>query len=161
MAWIPFGALHYRKRNLKTARVPMLLKSLASLICFELVSFLVGLRTYQHPSRRVRLRVEKKHRVFLIASCWLVNPRRSLNASGQRIFRLNCTYGLQHSLTLTVTIPTYIQHTMEGVIGSTWTVMIPWPGGCWTAVVFWEGKQFGCLDGRDIDPAGFLGHYQG
>ena len=49
MAWISFGALPCRNRNLMTARVSILLKSRASLTCSELVSFLVGLRTYQHP----------------------------------------------------------------------------------------------------------------
>jgi len=34
MAWISFGALSCRKRNLMTARVSMLLKSRASLTCF-------------------------------------------------------------------------------------------------------------------------------
>ena len=37
------------KRNLMTARVSILLKSRASRYASELVSFLVGLRTYQHP----------------------------------------------------------------------------------------------------------------
>ena len=49
MAWISFGALPCRKRNLMTARVSILLKSPASLTCFRTFSFLVGLRTYQHP----------------------------------------------------------------------------------------------------------------
>jgi len=35
-----------------TARVLMLLKSRASLTCSEVVSFLVGLRIYQHPECR-------------------------------------------------------------------------------------------------------------
>ena len=34
--------------NLMTARVSMLLKSRGSLTCFRAVSFLDGLRTYQH-----------------------------------------------------------------------------------------------------------------
>ena len=42
MAWISFGALPCRKRNLMTARVSMLLKSRASLICFW-ACFLPGL----------------------------------------------------------------------------------------------------------------------
>ena len=41
MAWFPFGALPCRKRNLKTARVSILLKSRASLTCFR-ASFLPG-----------------------------------------------------------------------------------------------------------------------
>jgi len=36
-------------KNLMTARVSILLKSRASLTCFRASSFLVGLRTYQHP----------------------------------------------------------------------------------------------------------------
>jgi len=39
-----------KKRNLLTARVSMLLKSRSPLHASELVSFLVGLRTYQHPA---------------------------------------------------------------------------------------------------------------
>jgi len=35
MAWISFGAMHCRKRNLMTARVSILLKSRASLTCFQ------------------------------------------------------------------------------------------------------------------------------
>jgi len=46
MAWISFGALPCKGGGgLMTACVSMLLKSRA----YELVSFLVGLRTYQHP----------------------------------------------------------------------------------------------------------------
>ena len=41
MAWISFGALPYRKNNLMTARVSMLLKSRAPLIYFR-VCFLPG-----------------------------------------------------------------------------------------------------------------------
>ena len=41
MAWISFGALPYRKRNLMTARVSMLLKSRTSLTCFR-ACFLPG-----------------------------------------------------------------------------------------------------------------------
>ena len=41
MAWISFGALPCRKRNLMTARVSMLLKSRASLTCFR-ACFLPG-----------------------------------------------------------------------------------------------------------------------
>jgi len=52
MAWISFGALPCRKTYLMTARVYMLLKSRASLKCFRASSFLVGLRTYQHPGMR-------------------------------------------------------------------------------------------------------------
>ena len=53
MAWISLGALPYKKKTAMTARVSMLLKSRSSLACFDLVSFLVGLRTYQHPRTRV------------------------------------------------------------------------------------------------------------
>ena len=50
VAWISFGALPCRKKNLMTVRGTMLLKSRASLeIASELFSFLVALRTYQHP----------------------------------------------------------------------------------------------------------------
>jgi len=50
MAWISFGVLPCRgRKNLMTARVSILLKSRASLHASQLVSFLVGLRTYQHP----------------------------------------------------------------------------------------------------------------
>ena len=50
MAWISFGALPCRKKkHLMTARVSMLLKSPRPWHGSELVSFLVGLRTYQHP----------------------------------------------------------------------------------------------------------------
>jgi len=55
MAWISFGALPCRKRNLMTGRVSILLKSRASLTCFRVVSFLVGLRTYQHPCISIQL----------------------------------------------------------------------------------------------------------
>jgi len=41
MAWFSFGALPCRKRNLKTARVSILLKSIASLTCFR-ACFLPG-----------------------------------------------------------------------------------------------------------------------
>ena len=41
MAWISFGALPCRKRNLMTARVPMLSKSRTSLTCFR-ACFLPG-----------------------------------------------------------------------------------------------------------------------
>jgi len=38
-------------KKLMTARVSMLLKSRASLMCFRPFSFLVGLRTYQDPAK--------------------------------------------------------------------------------------------------------------
>jgi len=41
MAWISFGALSCRKRNLMTARVSILLKSCAFLTCYR-VCFLPG-----------------------------------------------------------------------------------------------------------------------
>jgi len=60
MAWISFGALPCRKRNLMTARVSMLLKSRARpWYTSELVSFLVWLRTYQHPG------IMKLHKEFI------------------------------------------------------------------------------------------------
>ena len=50
MAWISFGVLPCReKKNLMTARVSMLLNCARPWRASELVSFLVGLRTYQHP----------------------------------------------------------------------------------------------------------------
>ena len=42
-----------RKKNLMTARVSMLLKSRASRHASELVSLLVGLRTYQQPGSNI------------------------------------------------------------------------------------------------------------
>ena len=44
----PSAALPWRKN---AVRVSMLLKSRASLTCFRAVSFLVSLRTYQHPGK--------------------------------------------------------------------------------------------------------------
>jgi len=41
MAWISFGTLPCKKKNLMTARVSMLLKSRVSLICFQ-TCFLPG-----------------------------------------------------------------------------------------------------------------------
>ena len=49
MAWISFDTLPCRKRNLMTARVSVLLKCARPWHVSELVTFLVGLRTYQHP----------------------------------------------------------------------------------------------------------------
>jgi len=48
MAWISFGALPCRKKKLMTARISMLLKSRASLACFQ-ACFI----PYQQPSKSV------------------------------------------------------------------------------------------------------------
>ena len=65
MAWISFGALSCRKRNLMTARVSILLKSRASLTCFR-ACFLPGRAKdlsatrvlLQHTSGQVRPQTE-------------------------------------------------------------------------------------------------------
>jgi len=53
MAWISFGALPCRKRNLMTARVSMLLKSRVAWHASGLFFFLVGISIYQHPGIKV------------------------------------------------------------------------------------------------------------
>ena len=56
-----------------TARVSMLLKSRASLHASELVSFLVGLRTYQHPGAVCAVyRFEKIVKDFMLVSLKLL-----------------------------------------------------------------------------------------
>jgi len=65
MAWITFGALPCRKMFLMTARVCMLLKSPRPWHASELVSFLVGLRTYQHPSMWNEVPCIKSFRCFV------------------------------------------------------------------------------------------------
>ena len=63
MAWFSFGALPCRgKKNLMTARVSMLLKSRTSLTCFRACSFLVVLRTYQHPDRKTGLGIGSENK---------------------------------------------------------------------------------------------------
>jgi len=49
MAWISYGALPCRKRNLMTARVSMLLKSPASLSCFRACFFPVRAKDLSAP----------------------------------------------------------------------------------------------------------------
>jgi len=51
MAWISSCALPCRKRNLMTDRVSILLNRARPWHASELVSCLVGLRTYQHPGK--------------------------------------------------------------------------------------------------------------
>jgi hypothetical protein len=49
MAWISFSALRCRKTNWMTACISMLKNRARPWHASKLVSFLDGLRTYQHP----------------------------------------------------------------------------------------------------------------
>jgi len=72
MAWISFGALPCRERNLVTARVWILLKLRASLTCFR-ACFLPGpsLRTYQHPGTYSNRRPSNRY-CYLLAGGYLL-----------------------------------------------------------------------------------------
>ena len=55
-----------KKKNLMTDRVSMLLKWRASLTCFRVVSFLVGLRTYEHSGMFMICLCEKDSLVLVL-----------------------------------------------------------------------------------------------
>jgi len=58
MAWISFGALPCRKKSWWQQTSRCCWNRARPLHAFELVSFLVGLRTYQHPSRNERVTIQ-------------------------------------------------------------------------------------------------------
>ena len=83
MTWISFGALPCKeKKNLMTARVSMLLKSRASLTYFRAYSFLVGLRTYQHPCNILSTcKAPKEIHAILTETLACFLPRRTKDLS--------------------------------------------------------------------------------
>ena len=80
MAWISFGAVSWKKKNLMTARVSMLLKSRASLTCFR-ASFLPGRAKDLSAPRYQRVTVSTLHllafsKVSAAACCNHTSPQR-------------------------------------------------------------------------------------
>ena len=61
MAWISFGALPCRKRNWMRARSPFCWNRARLWHASELVSFLFGLSTYQHPGTHLIIRSLNKN----------------------------------------------------------------------------------------------------